>query len=121
MAQALEERGMRLWPDTRLMRLDNPLTERLVASGRLGVIVVNVLRRFTFWRLAVMMVEGRGRRRKAEVRSEPTWVEVQEDESRGPSASSRTRKWYCATTQEGSTPSGRRAVTWKTYSPSGTR
>ena len=78
MAGQLEERGMRLWPDFGLMALDDPRSERLVALGRLGVGAVNLLRTLSSRDLAVMVVDGRSRRRKVEVRSEPPWAEDRE-------------------------------------------
>jgi hypothetical protein len=79
MAGLLEERGMRLWPDFGLMALDDPRSETLLAFGRLGVRAVNLLRTLSSRRLAVMVVDGRSRRRKVEVRLEPPWAEDQED------------------------------------------
>ena len=79
MADLLEDGGMRLWPDFGLMALDDPLSERLADSGRLGLGIVNLLRTLASRYLAVMVVDGRGVRRKVEVRSEPPWVEDQED------------------------------------------
>jgi len=69
----LESRGMSTWPDTRFMRLYDPGTERLTASGTLGLRVANLIRELTFWRLAVMMVDENARSKKARITAKPPW------------------------------------------------
>lgn len=73
--EQLEQAGMRVWPDTRLMRLNDPLSERLARHGGASLRVVNLLRRLTYWRLAVELVDGGGKSRKAELRYVPTWAQ----------------------------------------------
>ena len=67
--------GLKTWPDTRLMRLNDPVSERLARRGGLSLRLVNLLRKLTFWRLAVELEDGQGRRLKAEVREVPPWEE----------------------------------------------
>lgn len=67
--------GLDTWPDTRLMRLEDPVSVRLAARGGPSLRLVNLLRKLTFWRLAVGLVDGRGGRLKAEVREVPPWEE----------------------------------------------
>ena len=57
------------------MRLNNPVSERLARRGGLSLRLVNLLRKLTFWRLAVELEDGQGRRLKAEVREVPPWEE----------------------------------------------
>ena len=67
--------GLKTWPDTRLMRLDDPVSERLARRGGLSLRLVNLLRGLTFWRLAVELEDGQGRRLKTAVRDVPPWEE----------------------------------------------
>ena len=67
--------GLKTWPDTRLMRLNDPVSERLARRGGLSLRLVNLLRELTFWRLAVELEDVRGGRLKAEVRDVPPWEE----------------------------------------------
>ena len=71
----LVDTGLRTWPDTRLMRLEDPASVRLARRGGLSLRLVNLLRELTFWRLAVELVDGRGRRLKVEVHQVPPWDE----------------------------------------------
>ncbi len=75
MKERLEEAGMSDWPDTRLMRLDDPLSKRLARRGGVSLRAVNLLRRLTSWRLAVEFADGGGESRKAEVGFAPPWEE----------------------------------------------
>ena len=67
--------GLKTWPDTRIMRLDDSVSERLARRGGLSLRLVNLLRELTFWRLAVELEDGQDRRLKTEIREVPSWEE----------------------------------------------
>ena len=69
----LVDSGLSTWPDTRLMRLNDPLSEWLARRGGLSLWLVNLLRRLNFWRFAVEFVDDQGRWRKAEVHEVAPW------------------------------------------------
>lgn len=65
--------GLKTWPDTRLMRLDDPVSERLARRGGLSLHLMNLLRELTFWRLAVELVDRKDKRSKVEIQDVPPW------------------------------------------------
>lgn len=65
--------GLKTWPDTRLMRLDDPVSERLARRSGLSLRLVNLLRELTFWRLAVELVDRKDKRFKVEIQDVPPW------------------------------------------------
>lgn len=72
-ASELESTGMKHWPDTRWMRLDDPRSRRLAASGWFGLRIVNLVRELTFWRLVVLVIDENGERRKVKIKTQPPW------------------------------------------------